>query len=53
MYPKLAILFVEWERDRDELVLVVAVAIVAKHHNARIASTHFGPSTFSDSVNAK
>lgn len=47
------ILLVERERDGDELVLVAAVAVVARHYNTRIANTHLGPSTLGDSVDAE
>jgi hypothetical protein len=53
MYLELGILLIERERDGDELVPVVGVAIVARHHNARIANTYFSPSTLSDSVDAE
>lgn len=53
VYLELGILLIERERDGYELVLVVAVAVVARHHNAGIANTHLGPSTLSDSVDAE
>jgi hypothetical protein len=53
VYPELGILLVEAECDGDELVLVVAVAVVARHHNARISNAHLGPSTLGDSVDAE
>ena len=54
VHPELGLLLVEHERDGDELlVLVVAVAVVAGHHNARIANTHLGPSNLGNGVNAE
>lgn len=37
MHPELRLLLIKGERDRDELALVVAVAVVARYYNARIA----------------
>jgi hypothetical protein len=53
MHPELGLLLVELERDGDEPALVVAVAIVAGHHNACIANLHLGPSTLGDGVDAE
>ncbi len=53
VYPELGLLLIKGERDGDELVLVVAVAVVAGHYNARIADLHLGPSTLGDGVDAE
>ena len=53
MYFELGLFFVERERNGDELVLVVAVAVVARDYNARITNTHLSPSTLSDGVDAE
>jgi len=53
VHPKLGLLLVKRESNRDELALVVAVAVVDRHHDARITNLHLGPSTLSDRVDAK
>jgi hypothetical protein len=50
MHPELEILLVEHERDGNELV---AVAVVARYHNTRIANLHLGLSILSDSVDTE
>jgi hypothetical protein len=53
VYLELGILLVKRECDRDELVLVVAIAVVTRHYNAHIANTYLSPSTLSDSIDAE
>jgi hypothetical protein len=53
VHPELGLLLIKGERDGDELILAVAVAIVAGHYNARIADLHLRPSTLGDSVDAE
>ena len=52
MHPELRFL-VERERDGDELVRVVAIAVVAGHYNARISNFHLGPITIGNGVDAE
>ena len=53
VHPELGLLLIKGERDGDELVLDVAVAVVAGHYNARIADLHLGPSTLGDDVDTE
>ena len=34
IYPELGLLLIEGERNKDKLILVVAVFVVARHYNA-------------------
>ena len=53
VHPGLGLLLVKGERDGDELVLVVAVAVVAGYYNTRIADLHLRLSIFGDGVYAE
>jgi hypothetical protein len=53
VHSELGLLFVKCKCNRDKLVLVVAVAVVARHYNTCIANLYLRPSTFSNSVNAE
>jgi hypothetical protein len=53
MHPERGLLLIKGERDGDELVLVVAVSVVAGYYNARIADLHLRPSTFGEGVDAE
>ena len=53
VYLELGILLVEGECDGDELIVVVAVAIVARYHDACISDAHLGPSIPGDSIDTK
>jgi hypothetical protein len=50
VHPELGLLLIKGEHDGDELVLVVAIAVVTRHYNAYIADLYLGPSTFGDGV---
>ena len=47
------LLFLELNRNRNELVLIVVVARVAGHHDARIANLHLRPCILGESVDIK
>jgi hypothetical protein len=53
VHSELGLLLVEHQRDGDEPVLVVAVAVVAGHHSARISNTHLGPSSLGNGADAE
>jgi hypothetical protein len=55
VYLKFRIPFFKHKRDGYKLVLViaVAVAIVARHHNVRTTNIYLGPSTVYNSINAE
>jgi hypothetical protein len=40
VHPKLRLLLVIREYNKDKLVLIVIIAIVTKHYNARIANLY-------------
>jgi hypothetical protein len=53
MHPKLGLLLIKGERDEDKLVLVVDVAVVARHNNTRITDLHLEPRTLGEGVDAE
>jgi hypothetical protein len=53
MHPELGLLLIKGECDGDELVLVVGIAIVARHDNARITDLQLGPRTLGEGVDAE
>lgn len=50
-FERLLVLF-ESECIRYEVVIVLAVAVVTRYHNAHIANRHFGLGTLADSVDS-
>ena len=47
------LLFLEPKRNRNELVLIVAVAMVAGHDDARIANLHLGPCALGEGIDTE
>ena len=53
VHSELGFLLVERERNRDELIRVVGIGVVARYHDTRITNLHLGPTSLSDGVNSK
>ncbi|KAJ8059516.1 hypothetical protein OCU04_011174 [Sclerotinia nivalis] len=53
MHPELRLPLIKGERNGDELVMIVALSVVARYYNARITDAHLGPSILSEDVNAE
>ena len=45
--------FLECKRNRNEFVLIVVVAMVAWHYDARIANLHLGPCVLGEGINTE
>ena len=47
------LLFLEGKCNRDKLLLIVVVATVAGHYDARVADVHLGPGILSESIDTE
>lgn len=53
MYLELRLLLVEDESNRNEVFMVVVIAVVAGNHNTSIYNRHLGSILLGDGVNTK
>ena len=50
---ELGLLFLEGKCNRNELVLIVVVAMVAGHYDARIANLHLRPCVLGEGIDTE